>query len=87
MLRWKQRYDKHGYDGLLDRRTQQPSRSGFRSRLEGSRRCCGSAEGATSILMRSISKLIVVADGASPRLYAASQSELLPYSIFVIDIP
>lgn len=25
MLRWKQQYDKHGYDGLLDRRTQQPN--------------------------------------------------------------
>jgi transposase len=25
MRRWKQRYEKHGYDGLLDRRTQRPS--------------------------------------------------------------
>jgi len=25
LRRWKQRYEEHGYDGLLDRRRQQPS--------------------------------------------------------------
>src|SRR6185503_11159589 len=40
MQRWKRRWEKHGYEGLVDRRRGQPSPKRI-ARYRYYRRCCG----------------------------------------------